>query len=256
MNLRKLELEDQSWFPKVVKDGMTDYLKFLFQTFNLYHPVVPLLWDALQKCSSTRVIDLCSGSGGAIEKISRTFQKKYDKKIEFVLTDFVPRVKTWRYLSGQNASVILYEPASVDAMHVPVHLKGFRTIFSGIHHFEREGVKSVVRNTARAGEGIAIFDGGDKNIWMVMLIVFFHPIAIILLTPFIKPFCWSRLFFTYLFPLILIGAVWDGVISIINLYKSDELLNLAKNVDAGYEWKSGKVRNKFGLSITYLIGLP
>lgn len=257
MNFRKLELEDQPWFPKAVKDGMTDYLRFLFQTFDLYQPVVPLLWNALQKCSSRRVIDLCSGSGGAIENISFSIHEKYKQRIEFVLTDIVPRNKTWHYLSKQKTSSITYEPDPVDASNVPDHLKGFRTIFSGIHHFDEAGVQKIIRSTTAAGEGIAIFDGGDKNILMVLLIILFHPLAIMLFTPFIAPFRWSRLLFTYLIPLIPIGAIWDGIVSICNLYKPDELLKIARNSGAGnYSWKSGKISNKFGLNISYLIGIP
>ncbi len=257
MNFRKLELEDQPWFPKAVKDGMTDYLRFLFHTFDLYHPVVPMLYAALQKCNSMRVVDLCSGSGGFIERINETFQKKnQNSSVSFVLTDIVPRIKTWQYLS-QHTTNLSYAADPVDATNVPLQLKGFRTIFSGIHHFDPAGVQKILSNATKAGEGIAIFDGGDKNVWMVLLILVIHPLAVLVLTPFIAPFRWSRIFFTYLVPLIPAGAVWDGIISIRNLYNSDQLMNFAAKVDfQNYIWKWGKVRNRFGLGITFLIGIP
>jgi hypothetical protein len=41
------------------------------------------------------------------------------------------------------------------------------------------------------------------------------------------------------------------------LYKPEELLEIAKEVDSkNYFWKAGKVRNKFGIHVTYLIGYP
>jgi hypothetical protein len=101
-----------------------------------------------------------------------------------------------------------------------------------------------------------LFDGGDKNIFTILGIILFHPIAFLLCTPFFKPFKFSRIFFTYILPLIPITTVWDGCVSILRLYKPDELLSLAKEIDDNYIWKSGKVKNKFGMNVAYLIGYP
>ena len=51
--------------------------------------------------------------------------------------------------------------------------------------------------------------------------------------------------------------MWDGIISIIRLYTPSQLLKIATNVEAvKYCWKAGKVKNKFGMNITYLLGYP
>jgi len=78
-----------------------------------------------------------------------------------------------------------------------------------------------------------------------------------LFTPFFKPFRFSRLLYTYIIPIIPFCTIWDGIVSIIRLYKPSELLKIAREVDTeNYFWEAGKKRSNFGLKVTYLIGYP
>ena len=148
-------------------------------------------------------------------------------------------------------------PESIDAADVPKDLKGFRTMFSAVHHFQPEQIKSVLKNAVENKAAIGFFDGGEKSILAILGLIIIHPIAFLICTPFFKPFKVSRLFFTYIIPLIPIYTVWDGVVSILRMYQPAELLQLAKDVEAdNYVWKSGKTKNRFGIRAAYLIGYP
>ena len=105
---------------------------------------------------------------------------------------------------------------------------------------------------------LAFFDSGSKNWSMVLLILIVHPIMFFLFTPFIRPFKWSRLLFTYLIPIIPLYTMWDGVVSILRLHTPEQLGELANAADKEqkYDWKHGKERTMFGVSIAYLIGVP
>ncbi|HAQ20384.1 MAG TPA: hypothetical protein DCR40_14310 [Prolixibacteraceae bacterium] len=257
MNFRAFEFEDQTWFPGFIRDSMTDYLRFLFRTFNLYNPILPVLKDALAKSNSNHILDLCSGSGGAVEMIYENLKHTFNPEIKITLSDLFPSVLTYEYLSKKTQGDITYISTPVDATAVPSGLKGFRTIFSGFHHFEKEKARQVLKNAVDAGHGIAIFDGGNRSFWMILLIIVAHPVLLFLYTPFFKPFRISRLVFTYLIPIIPVCTIWDGVISILRLYSPDEMLQIAHKIDnVQYTWISGKVRNKFGMSIAYLTGYP
>ena len=257
MKFRGFEFEDQPWFPRFIRDSMTDYLRFLFRKLNLYKPVLPVLKDALTKSNSNHILDLCSGSGGAVEVIYQNLKHSYNQEIIITLSDLFPSELTYEYLSKGTQGGISYISTPIDAASVPPGLEGFRTIFSGFHHFEKEKAKEVLKNAVDASQGIAIFDGGNRSFWMIFLIIIAHPILLFLCTPFFKPFRLSRMIFTYLIPLIPFCAIWDGVISIIRLYSPDEMLQLAHETDnSQYTWISGKVRNKFGMSIAYLAGYP
>ncbi|KXK44283.1 MAG: hypothetical protein UZ05_CHB002002679 [Chlorobi bacterium OLB5] len=70
-----------------------------------------------------------------------------------------------------------------------------------------------------------------------------------------KPFRLSRLFFTYIIPLIPFATTWDGIVSVLRMYSAVELMKMAKeNSSNDYKWKTGILKNKLGTGITYLTG--
>lgn len=256
MKLRGFEFEDQPWFPEIIRDSMTDYLRFLFHTFRLYHPVLPLLKEALLKTRTHQILDLCSGSGGAMEGIYENLKYTFRADIKITLTDLFPSVLAYQHLQHQTGGGISYIGVPIDASKVPFELKGFRTLFSGFHHFAPHKAMAVLKNAVDARKGIGIFDGGNKSLWMILVLIIVHPILMFFFTPFFRPFRISRLLFTYLIPIIPFCTIWDGVFSITRLYKPCEMLQMGQETASDYTWISGKVRNGFGMSIAYLVGYP
>jgi len=226
-------------------------------TGNFYEPVSPLIMQLLQQTSSTQVIDLCSGGGGTIEQIQKNLLEKYYQQVPFVLTDKFPNINAYRFIQKKTVGKVNYVSMPVDASNVDASLKGVRTIFSAFHHFDKDMAKQVIENAVEARQAIGIFDGGDKNVFIILAIIILHPIVFILCTPFFRPFKWSRLLFTYIIPIIPFCTVWDGIVSITRLYSPKQLLNIASTVDSkGYSWNAGKEKNKYGMNITYLTGYP
>ena len=257
MKLRGFEFEDQPWFPGVIRNYMTDYLRFLFHVFKLYHPVFPLLKQALLKTNSHQILDLCSGSGGAMEDIYLNLKTTFNKDIQIILSDLFPSLIIYDQLNNQTKRGISYISTPIDASDVPPELNGLRTMFSGFHHFEPKRAMAVLENAVHAKKAIGIFDGGNRSLWMVLLLIVAHPVLLFLCTPFFRPFRISRLIFTYLIPVIPFCTLWDGIFSISRLYMPDEMLQMAMAAESrDYTWISGKVKNKFGLSIAYLVGYP
>jgi len=259
MKINKLlfEFEDLKWFPGTIRASMTDYLRYLITVLNFYNPIIPFIIDGLKQTNSSQIVDLCSGGGGSIEKIHTNLNQQADIELKIVLTDKFPNKSAFELIFARTKGSISYADTSVDAADVPETLKGFRTIFSGFHHFDNHFAKLVLKNAVDAKCGIGVFDGGDKNILAFLFILIFHPILFFLFTPFFKPFRFSRIFFTYIIPIIPFCTIWDGVVSIIRLYKPNQLLKIAQEVDdENYFWEAGNKRSRFGLSVTYLIGVP
>ena len=84
------------------------------------------------------------------------------------------------------------------------------------------------------------------------------PLLVLLLTPKIKPFKWSRLFFTYLLPVIPLVIGFDGIVSVLRTYTAEELLEMTTKITSeNYLWESGiKQDEKSPIPIVYLIGYP
>lgn len=257
MRVHLFEFEDLSWFPNSIREGGTDYLRYLLKATRYYEPIVPLIADALNKIGEKRIIDLCSGGGGSIEQIYGKLNSIYPDYFRIILSDKFPNVETYSLLSKRTGGKISYIDSSVDATAVHTDTRGFRTMFSAIHHFKPEQVRSILKNAIQSNSAIGLFDGGDKNVFTVLAIFLFHPVGFLLCTPFFKPFKLSRILFTYIIPLIPLMTIWDGCVSILRLYHPKELLALAKEVDEEkYTWLHGKTRNKVGMHVSYLIGYP
>jgi hypothetical protein len=257
MTIRLFEFEDQRWLPAVIRDGMTDYLRFIFSKGNFYEPVDSLITELLQATGSDKIIDLCSGGGGAIAQVQENIDKKYSLRVPVVLTDLFPNKPAYEFIQQETRGQITFIGHPVNAANVTPSLKGIRTIFSAFHHFDEDTARQVIQDAVKANEGIGIFDGGDKNLLFALAIVILHPLAFFFLTPFFMPFKWSRLLFTYLIPVIPFCTIWDGVVSVLRLYQPRQLLALANTIaNNHYSWRSGKIKNSYGMRITYLVGYP
>ena len=257
MGKRLFEFEDKAWLPEAIREGMTDYLRFILNSGNFYEPVSSLIMQLIHATGSAKVIDLCSGGGGTIEQIQKDIEEKYSLKVPFVLTDIFPNKPAYEFIQHKSGGKISYCSSPVNAGKVDERLKGVRTIFSAFHHFDKVTAREVIQNAVNAKQAIGVFDGGDKNIFIILAIIILHPIVFFLCTPFFRPLKLSRLLFTYIIPLIPLFTIWDGIVSITGLYPPQQLLDFANSVDCtGYWWKAGKVKNKYGMQITYLMGYP
>ena len=254
--LQLFELEDQSWFPTVIRDLCTDYIHFIEITFRLHRPVVPLLAAALRTTQSDHVIDLCSGGGGPIPALQRALAAE-GLDLRFTLTDRFPNLPAFHRVETTSHGRITYVAHPVDARAVPKDLKGFRTIFNSFHHFRPTDAKAILRDAAEAGAPIGIFEIPERAV-LVMLPVVFTPLFVALATPFIRPLGWRRLFWTYVVPLVPLTCLWDGIVSQLRAYTVGELDRFIQDLaHASYQWRTGQVPipSTHG-HVTYLLGYP
>jgi hypothetical protein len=172
--------------------------------------------------------------------------------VHVTLTDLYPNVAALARISDVSGETITYHASSVDATRVPPELPGVRTLFSSFHHFRPNRARAVLHDAARSGTTIAIFEVTHRSLTAV-LITLLAPLMVLLTTPAIRPFRWTRLFWTYVIPFIPLAALFDGVVSCLRTYTPGELLELASGID-GYEWETGEERARGPIPVTYLIG--
>ena len=142
----------------------------------------------------------------------------------------------------------------VDARAVPASLTGLRTIFNGFHHLRPEDARSVLHAAAAARQPIAIFEISERSPRTIPVVL--TPLMVWLVTPFMRPFLWRRLLWTYLIPLVPFTCFWDGIVSQLRAYTLDELRGLSAG-SAPMHWHIGQVPFAGGRGrLTYLIGVP
>jgi hypothetical protein len=251
-----IELEDQAWLPAGVRDAVTDYLQFAFAVFNPYRRILPRLLRVLNQLREDQVVDLCSGSGGPWSSLYQFVQRPIPRTI--CLTDKFPNARSFEYLQSTSMGVIVFREDPIDATAVPPELCGFRTLFSSFHHFPPAQARAILADAVKRRCGIGVFEVTKRStatiLWMLGT-----PLFALLFAPFIRPFRWSRLIWTYLVPVVPFLALFDGLVSCFRTYTPAELKALISGLEAPaeYQWEIGEERAGFVLfPIVYLLGYP
>ena len=245
--LQLFELEDQRWFPRTVRDLATDYLHFVQARLAMHRPMVPLLAALLRRTGAERVVDLCAGGAGPVPALAAALRAE-GVGVPFVLTDLYPNVPAFAAAATAGGAGVSWVGEPVDARAVPGHLTGLRTLCNAFHHFAPADAVAVLRDAARCGQPIAVFEYPDLV----------TPVAVLAVTPWIRPFRWRRLALTYVLPLVPLTCWWDGLVSTFRAYTPTELEALADRVGVpGYRWRAGRVAVASPPSrLTYLLGWP
>jgi len=254
--LQLIEIEDQDWCPRSVRDAATDYLQCFFAQTKIYAAMIPILAAVLQRTGSMRVLDLCSGAAGPWLWL-RPALAGMGISVSVCLTDKYPNLEGFERASRLTNQVISYHRQPVDPTQVPGDLPGFRTMFSAFHHFRPEEASAVLADAVRNRQGIGIFEATQRHP-LALLFTLLAPLGVLVVTPFIRPFRWSRLLWTYLVPLVPLITLFDGLVSCLRTYSVQDLRNLTAKLGTNdYHWDIGTVKSKkTPMPITYLIWVP
>src|SRR5262249_47368129 len=150
---------------------------------------------------------------------------------------------------------ITYHSQPVDATHVSEQLTGFRTMFQAFHHLRPDQARALLADAVAKGEGGGVFESGSRSL-LTLAEALGTPVRVFLLAPFLRPFRWSRLFWTYLVPALPLVLLFDVLVSCLRIYSGPELRDLTVGLER-YHWDIGTVRGKWlPIPISYMIGVP
>lgn len=222
---------------------------------GVYRSIVPRLNLAIEASGAERVIDLCSGGGGPWPWLHRAVRVANGRAATICLTDKYPNIPAFDNAEKDTRGQIAFYPQSVDAANLPAELSGFRTIFTSFHHFPPGEAVAILQNAVDSGQGIGIFEAPRRHPLTILATVLML-LGGLVTAPFIRPFSASRLFWTYVLPVIPLVLFFDGVVSCLRAYSQKELADLVAQVRSGnYVWQIGEQSG--GLApVTFLIGTP
>jgi hypothetical protein len=252
------EFTDQPWYPQVFRRIQTDYLQFVTTRGAGHQNLIPLFAKALQQSETLEIVDLCSGGTGPWMRLAAQL-KQAGLNVKVILTDKYPNpeaVKKWVSQEG-----IEYRAEPVDAMNVPSHLNGMRTMFEGFHHFKAEQAQQILKDALEKHVSIGIFEASLKPPQGPVIFAL-SPLMTLLgylfATPFIQPHTWSRFLWTYLLPIVPLATCWDGLVSFLRVYSQNDLKALIQPLQSeGYKWEIGQASTGTPLFVfTYLLGYP
>lgn len=249
--LHLFEFGDQKWCPQILHDAETAYLANSYRMM----PALQRRWaekisTVLEAGEPAEILDLCSGSGGAMPSIIDELAKRgYD--VRATLTDLYPNP------GSASHPRVAWLTEAVDATRVDPKLTGVRTMFSAFHHFRPDMAKAILKDAFDNRRAICIFESGSSARLLAATMMIGVPIAVLALMPFARPFRWGYLVFTYLIPVVPLILLWDGMISIIRVYSPDKMKELTEDLQApDYVWEIGQIQVIPRVGMPYLIGRP
>jgi hypothetical protein len=255
LGFRLFEFEDMKWFPQVIRQGMMDYLGHLITWSSFYQPCAEIIQWVLIKSQTNAVMELCAGSGGGTVRML-AYLDRLDCHPSLMLSDLYPQSGSWKKLN-EKYPAIKFAADPVNALDVPENFTGLRLMFSALHHFPPQKVQALMLDAMRKKSPVAFFDAGTTNPLYLLLVWLIEPLTFALLTPFFKPFSWTRIVFTYFIPLIVLCTLWDGSISVLRFYSKKQLVQFAAHYSSGdYGWQAGQLKNRLGFPVNYLAGIP
>lgn len=254
------EFIDLTWYPAAFRRMQTDYLQYVGTRGSGQRELVPWMIQAMQHAGTHAVIDLCSGGSGPWLRLQEQFRQA-GWPVRVTLTDKYPDPAAARKWPAAARAEIEYLDEPVDAMNVPAHLTGMRTLFEGFHHFQPEAARAILRDALEKRAAIGVFEIHLKP-WIAPLMLITAPLSTLIgylvLTPFIRPRTWQRFLFTYLIPVVPLATCWDGVVSMLRVYSPEALAELTAPLQApGYTWEMGQADTGTPVfEYTYLVGYP
>lgn len=257
--IHAFEFEDQTWFPGLIRQYMTDFLSHMGGWSKIpYVPFTERLAEAMRRTGDARVVDLCSGGGGPAVMIARELQGHLARPVGVVLTDLYPSPSRMAHARSVFPSWVQLEERPIDAQMVPRDLPGFRLVCNGFHHLKPAQARACLLDAVKHGQGVALVELAQRSLLSMLQIFAIGMATQLAVTPFIKPFRWSRLLYTYLLPVVPLCTLWDGIVSCLRVYEPSELQALVADLPAsGYHWELGRLPiPRMPAQLTYLIGVP
>jgi hypothetical protein len=254
------EFVDLPWYPETFRRIQTDYLQFVATRGSGHKNLIPLIGKALQQAHTTEIVDLCSGGTGPWLNLQQQLAQA-GWPVSIKLTDRYPHPEAAQRWAAASDRPIEYLAEAVDAMRVPPHLTGMRTLFEGFHHFKPQQGQAILQDAVEQRVAIGIFEATLKpplGPFMLLLAPLMTLLGYFIMTPFIKPRAWTRFLWTYLIPIVPLTTCWDGVVSHLRVYSPQELRDLTALIPSqGYAWEAGLASTGTPLfSFTYLLGYP
>lgn len=266
--MKRLELfewEDQRWLPGIFRDGATSLIVVFHKMMGTADVVSELILAARKKVDFNQVVDMGSGSGGAMPAVlERIKEKSSEQPMNLLLTDLHPNPTFLGKINDQKRVDLRYSPESTNATKMGEMPEGLKTMIASFHHLSPENAKNVLRSAQNNRQPLLIYEVAKNNIpfplWLLFLPLSLCILVVMsmLMTPFVRPLTFGQLFFTYLIPIIPLIYAWDGQASLMRTYTFEDLeILIGAERSEAYEWKIADGFKKNGKKSGYFVlGVP
>lgn len=263
--IQLFEFEDYKWFPSWLRTCMTNLIMVLHRMMGLSEVLAYLIARVLQEKGLSKIVDLGSGSGGAMPEVLKALHKIDGlQQVELVMTDLYPNMEVAKRFNENSEDKISYLETPVNATELHSAPMGLKTMVNSFHHMPPEAARKILESAVQSKQPILIYEMAENKLPTIVWALFL-PFGLIILmlmtlfmTPFVKPLTWRQLVFTYLIPIIPVCYAWDGQASMPRIYSFDDLDELLQGLETpDFYWEKGFAKKGNGKNAgTYLVGYP
>jgi hypothetical protein len=244
------ELEDFDWFPVVLRRFQTEFIGTMVEKTHIYRPLVPILDCILTRHQPQAITDLCTGNANpALYLHKRLFEAP-----KLVLTDKFPHLEAAQFRAQPQIQVI---NESVDVLDMRFENNQLYMMFNAFHHFDANAQNKIMTDLQQAGSPFIFVEILQPKLFEYLKIAVTTTLGQLLLTPFVRPFSWLRLLFTYIIPINLLTVTYDGLVSVSKSKSVAQFQEvLPKNPTANYQIKVLQLSSYFFTRLTLIQGQP
>jgi hypothetical protein len=211
-----------------------DYIRFAVDLLNPYRFMEAPWKDGK---APTTWVDLASGTGGPVPQLQRRWLRSADAS-RLICTDRFPSEEGVEYLDLRSDA---YPPAD------------FYTLFNAFHHFTPEDQKEIMAKMS-TGTHALIAEPLSRSVFTFVGIFLLTGLLHWIFAPFVRPWSWRRLLWTYPLPVMPIVTCWDGLVSVLRTPRRREMEALARHASTRrFHWSVESVSFPFG-SVLILSG--
>jgi hypothetical protein len=240
------ELEDYSWFPAKLRRWQLEFVGHMSVWTKLYKPLAPVIDKMISNNQISAMQDCCSGSGIPAVYIHQQLQTA----IPLLLTDKFPDE------SFVNKPTVIYAAQPVDILQMQTAKMVMYTMFNAFHHFTAAQQKQILQQFVAGNSPFVITEILEPGFLNAVKIFFTGTLLQLFAAPFVQPFSFTRLFFTYIIPVNLFTVTYDGIISVVRSKTSKQYEELFKNMGSNnFVINVGKQKNWKG-NLVYIKGEP
>lgn len=257
MRRHAFEFMDLPQTPRYLRDSIVESLGNSIRWSGVYKNAVPVFAEFCAKLHSNTLLDLCSGSGEPVAILLGTMSEQNEKLPCFLISDLFPVISKMEKVIEQFPDNIQAINTPLDALRVPGDIPhSARVVISSLHHFTPDQAKSILRDSAEKGKPIFILEPMNRRLMSVLKLGFYFFLSILLNPLFSKHDRLLKVMFTYPIPLIPLMGMWDGAISVMRVYKEEELMAFTSGIDANFKWKYKNIPVSWRGSISVFVGKP
>ena len=207
--------------------------------------MAPQISKALQEAHTDEILDICSGGGGPHGTLAGIDELK-ESLTKITLSDLYPNIKAYKVWAEKYPGRVTYSENPVNATDCNYgdgKKRYLRTMMCSLHHFPPNLVQKMLEDCIAKNDAFIAMEFGNRSLYTLTLGLVIGPILAMMGTIAYLPqmnFCYAltRLFFTFIIPVLPLTFAFDGYVSFLRMYTEKEFMDVCAKADpeSKYTW--------------------